>query len=59
MLGTLVCTYLGINWAEQMFHTSMLTGGVFYIMLFLIFLRCFKIIDLEQIQSIRRHVVYG
>lgn len=36
VLGYLVCAYIGILWSEQMLHTSMLTGGVFYIIIFLI-----------------------
>jgi len=36
ILGFLVCSYIGILWAEQMLHTSMLTGGIFYIFIFLL-----------------------
>lgn len=39
ILGYLVCTYIGILWSEQMLHTSMLTGGIFYILIFL-FIYC-------------------
>lgn len=35
VLGFLACSYIGILWCEQMLHTSMLTGGVFYILIFL------------------------
>ncbi|MBN2643282.1 MAG: hypothetical protein JXR78_16645, partial [Victivallales bacterium] len=35
VLGYLVCAYIGILWSEQMLHTSMLTGGIFYILIFL------------------------
>ena len=35
MLGFIVCSYTGILWAEQMLHTSMLTGGIIYIVIFL------------------------
>jgi oligosaccharide repeat unit polymerase len=51
MLGTLVCAYIGMNWSEQMLHTSMLTGGVFYILLFLIFLQHSNLIDVEEFSS--------
>lgn len=34
-LGCLVCAFIGLNWSEQMFHTSMLTGGVFYLFLWI------------------------
>ncbi len=36
LLGFLACAYIGILWPEQMLHTSMLTGGVFYILIFLL-----------------------
>lgn len=36
LLGFLACAYIGILWSEQMLHTSMLTGGVFYILIFLL-----------------------
>jgi len=36
VLGCLICSYLGITWSEQMIHTSMLSGGVFYLLLVLI-----------------------
>lgn len=36
VLGYLVCAYIGILWSEQMLHTSMLTGGIFYILVLLI-----------------------
>lgn len=36
VLGCLVCVYIGILWSEQMLHTSMLTGGIFYILIFLL-----------------------
>ncbi len=36
VLGYLVCAYIGILWSEQMLHTSMLTGGIFYILISLI-----------------------
>lgn len=39
ILGFLVCSYVGIIWAEQMFHTSMLTGGIFYLWIFLMLYR--------------------
>jgi hypothetical protein len=32
LIGSLTCAYFGIIWAEQMFHTSLLTGGVLYLM---------------------------
>ena len=51
MFGTLVCAYIGMNWSEQMLHTSMLTGGVFYILLFLIFLQHSNLIDAEEFSS--------
>lgn len=35
LLGYLVCAYIGILWTEQMLHTSMLTGGIVYIIVFL------------------------
>jgi hypothetical protein len=59
MFGTLVCAYIGIIWSEQMFHTSMLTGGVFYIILFLLLVRSSKIIRPEWNQSMRRDFIYG
>ena len=31
IMGCLVCAFMGLNWSEQMFHTSMLTGGIFYL----------------------------
>ncbi len=59
MLGTLVCAYIGTNWAEQMFHTSFFTGGVIYILLFLIFVRSSNVIRPELPQSIRGEVLHG
>lgn len=38
LLGSLTCAYFGIIWSEQMFHTSFLSGGVFYLLIVLIFL---------------------
>lgn len=37
LLGVLTCSYVGIVWAEQMFHTSFLSGGVFYLLVALVF----------------------
>jgi len=36
ILGFLVCSYMGILWVEQMLHTSIITGGVIYIIIFLV-----------------------
>jgi len=33
VIGCLVCGFIGLNWTEQMLHTSMLTGGVVYLIL--------------------------
>jgi hypothetical protein len=59
MLGTLVCAYIGIIWSEQMFHTSMLSGGVFYIILFLFLVRSSKIISPEMNFGIKPNISYG
>lgn len=59
ILGTLVCLYIGINWSEQMLHTSMLTGGIIYNLLFLIFVRSSTIIRPEGIKRIRRDGIYA
>jgi len=32
-LGCLICAFMGLGWIEQMFHTSMLTGGILYLFL--------------------------
>jgi|GEM_PF-2238196 len=37
LLGILSCTYIGILWSEQMFHTSFLSGGVFYLLVVLLY----------------------
>jgi len=37
-LACLVCAYLGVNWCEQALHTSVLTGGLLYIFLMIIFI---------------------
>jgi hypothetical protein len=42
MLGTLMCA-----WSEQMFHTSILTGGIFYIFVFMFIVRCSNILRSE------------
>ena len=59
MLGTLICAYLGITWSEQMLHTSILTGGIFYILLFLLLVRFSKIIRPEQSQAISANYIYA
>jgi hypothetical protein len=33
ILGSLICLYIGLNWTEQMIHTSMLSGGIFYLLI--------------------------
>jgi hypothetical protein len=36
ILGCLICFQIGITWSEQMLHTSMLTGGVFFLIAMLL-----------------------
>jgi hypothetical protein len=38
LFGALTCTYIGINWCEQMLHTSVLSGGIFYIIILIMFI---------------------
>ncbi len=52
MFGTLACTYIGINWSEQMLHTSMLTGGVIYILFFIFIIRSSQLIPVEARRGI-------
>ena len=37
LLGSLVGTYIGIVWSEQMFHTSFLSDGIFYLLVVIVF----------------------
>ena len=36
LIGSLTCAFFGIIWAEQMFQTSLLTGGILYLMFALV-----------------------
>jgi len=47
LLGAVVCTYIGILWSEQMIHTSLMTGGIFYILVTLLFILLSKHLRLE------------
>jgi len=38
IFGCLVCFLIGITWSEQMLHTSMLTGGIIYYIIILLFI---------------------
>nr|WP_320017313.1 hypothetical protein [uncultured Desulfobacter sp.] len=38
ILGCMVCLSIGINWSEQMLHTSILTGGIFFFIIILLFI---------------------
>lgn len=51
ILGCLVCAFMGLNWSEQMFHTSILSGGVFYLFMGVVLLRFSK--NLQQVFSCR------
>lgn len=47
LFGVVVCTYVGLIWSEQMMHTSLLTGGVFYVMTFIFCIIFSKHLGLE------------
>jgi len=38
VFGCLVCFLIGITWSEQMLHTSMLTGGIIFYIIILLFI---------------------